>query len=413
MTENIDSNAPEVEGSAESHHPGEHDASPVTMSMAQEQLLLDNSTMGAVKLQDGVIVYANSQAAKFCQSQQVDALVHKTKEEVFSETACRCIEAWSEKDSGLLAVEQMETELLVNSVNRMDVWIMHSIFQEQPCIQILFSLQKSLKENTVKKESAGNTVEDSSETRVRQVTEMLRQDNFFILFQPVACLTGGNEAHYDVMLRMKTDDGAEISAGEFMGEIDTHPIAAKLDRWVVLQAIKSLLQYKQREKQAHLFIHLSGASVIDQTLPPWLFQVIQKSGVAPDAIIFQIAESTAVRFKKESHRLFRSTQKMGCRTNLCHFGLVDQPMDMLGEISCDYVKLHNAFTRRLVDNRSSEQDVRALIGELHDLGLKTIVPHVETPNVMTQLWRCGVDYVQGYFLQSPQRQMNYDFSSDS
>ena len=413
MTENIDSNTPAAEGSTESHHEGEYDTSPVTMSIAQEQLLLDNSAMGAVKLQDSVIVYANSQAAKFCQSQLVDALVHKTKEEVFSETACQCIEVWSEKDPEPLAVEQMETEQLVNSEERMNAWIMHSIFQEQPCVQILFSLKKSLKENTVKKESIKKKVEDSSGARVRQVTEMLQQNNFFILFQPVACLTGGNEAHYDVMLRMRTDEGAEISAGEFMGEIDMHPIAAKLDRWVMLQAIKSLLQHRQREKQAHLFIHLSGASVIDQTLPPWLFQLIQKSGVAPDTMIFQIAESTAVRFKKESHRLFRSAQNMGCRTNLCHFGLVDEPMDMLGEISCNYVKLHNAFTRRLVDNRSSEQDVRTLIGELHDLGLKTIVPHVETPNVMTQLWRCGVDYVQGYFLQRPQREMNYDFSSDS
>lgn len=380
----------------------------LTLTTAQERMLLDYSDMGIIKLQNSKIVYANKKAVQLCRCSFVDDLLYKSREHILSELACQVLDEWMACNPYLPALDSVKSIKPAEAPMDVDTWIMHSVFHGEPCIQLMF-----LADETDRGAITGEAKESDEKNTIELVSYALKNNHFRILFQPIACLTGGNEAHYDVMLRMLTEERGEVSAGEFMGDIDTHQLAVKVDRWVILQAIKSVLLSQKQGKRAHLFIHLSSASVLDQTLPPWLFQVIKKSSIQPEALIFQISESTVVQFKKESHRLLRSTRNMGCLTNICHFGLTNKPLESLQEMDCDYVKLHNAFTRELVDNRNSEQDVRELVQKLHAMNLKTIVPHVETPNVMTQLWRCGVDYVQGYFLQRPRQQMDYDFSSDS
>lgn len=381
----------------------------ITLTTSQERMILDHSGAGIFKLQDSKIVYANKKAVRLCRFGFIDDLLYKPQKDVFSESFCDVLK---NKEYDLPRIAMLNsiknTNLLQSNDASIDAWVMPSHFHGRSCLQLVF-----IEKETEEKMSANKIITSEENKIISVVTEALKQNRFKTFYQPIACLTGGNEAHYDVMLRMITPDNTEISAGEFMGEIDIHPISVKIDRWVVLQTIKNLLLSQNQGKSAHLFIHLSSASVLDQNFPPWLLQVIKKSGILPESLIFQIAESTVIKFKKESLRLLRNTRKLGCRTNICHFGLTDQPLASLQEIECDYVKLHNAFTRELADNRNSEQDVRNLIEKLHNLNLKTIVPHVETPKVMTQLWRCGVDYVQGFFLQRPKEVMDYDFSSDS
>jgi EAL domain-containing protein (putative c-di-GMP-specific phosphodiesterase class I) len=43
--------------------------------------------------------------------------------------------------------------------------------------------------------------------------------------------------------------------------------------------------------------------------------------------------------------------------------------------------------------------------------LKTITPGVTDASVLSVLWTLNVDFIQGDFLQAPQQELNYDFSS--
>lgn len=44
------------------------------------------------------------------------------------------------------------------------------------------------------------------------------------------------------------------------------------------------------------------------------------------------------------------------------------------------------------------------------MGKLTIVPMVENTAQLTALWQCGANYIQGYYLQEPHPEMDYDFS---
>ena len=53
-----------------------------------------------------------------------------------------------------------------------------------------------------------------------------------------------------------------------------------------------------------------------------------------------------------------------------------------------------------------------MIKSLQAQGKLTIVPLVENAAILSTLWQAGVNYIQGYYLQAPTTEMNYDFSEE-
>ena len=43
--------------------------------------------------------------------------------------------------------------------------------------------------------------------------------------------------------------------------------------------------------------------------------------------------------------------------------------------------------------------------------IMTIAEHVQDPTCLAVLWQHGVNFIQGYYLQQPEANLNYDFSS--
>jgi EAL domain-containing protein (putative c-di-GMP-specific phosphodiesterase class I) len=65
----------------------------------------------------------------------------------------------------------------------------------------------------------------------------------------------------------------------------------------------------------------------------------------------------------------------------------------------------------LAQNQENQSSITDLAYQAMDLGINTITPGVTDAAVLSVLWTLNVDFVQGDFLQPPQRDLNYDFSS--
>lgn len=61
----------------------------------------------------------------------------------------------------------------------------------------------------------------------------------------------------------------------------------------------------------------------------------------------------------------------------------------------------------------SKEQAKEMIQTLQSMGKLTIVPLVESAALLSTLWQAGVNYIQGYYLQAPSTEMNYDFSEEN
>ncbi|OUS26786.1 ferrous iron transporter C [Gammaproteobacteria bacterium 45_16_T64] len=247
-------------------------------------------------------------------------------------------------------------------------------------------------------------------------TETLLQDAidrglFKILFQPVIDLRGNSGELYEVLLRMVNEQGDEISPSEFLGSASNQDLCEKIDRWVILQSIKMLSQHRESGHNSRIMINITGESLKDQTLLPWLSVALKASRMPSDAIIFQFSETDATTYLKQAKEFTKSLKELHCKTAISRFGCSLNPFNNLKHLEVDYLKIDGSFTKDIGSDESKES-LKELVTAAHAQGKLTIVPFVESATILSTLWQIGVNYIQGYYLQEPTEQMDYDFSSE-
>jgi EAL domain-containing protein (putative c-di-GMP-specific phosphodiesterase class I) len=63
-------------------------------------------------------------------------------------------------------------------------------------------------------------------------------------------------------------------------------------------------------------------------------------------------------------------------------------------------------------DNENQAAVKAIIEMTKQAGKRCIAEFVSDANSLALLWRLGVDYAQGYYIQEPGDKLDYDFEDD-
>ena len=245
---------------------------------------------------------------------------------------------------------------------------------------------------------------------VAMIQHALEKNSFRLLFQPIISLRGDSNENYEVLLRLLNPQGEEVPAAEFIAAAQEARLAEKIDRWVILNAVKLLAEHRSKGHDTRLFIHLSANSLQDQTLLPWLSVALKAARLPADALTFQFNEPDAVTYLKQAKALTQGLAELHCKVALNQFGGAINPFNTLKHLHVDFVKIDGSYSQDL-GKPENQEALKTLLASLHAQAKLTIVPFVESASVLATLWQAGVNYIQGHYLQGPSQSMDYDFSS--
>ncbi|MEX6501483.1 EAL domain-containing response regulator [Pseudomonas zhanjiangensis] len=245
---------------------------------------------------------------------------------------------------------------------------------------------------------------------VAMVQQALENNSFRLLFQPIISLRGDSHEHYEVLLRLLSPQGEEVPPPDFLNAAKEAGLGEKIDRWVILNSIKLLADHRNKGHNTRLFVHLSSASLQDQTLLPWLSVALKAARLPSDALAFQFSEPDAIAYLKQAKALTHGLKELHCQVALSQFGCAINPFNTLKHLNIDFVKLDGSFSQEL-SSADNQEALKALLASLHAQAKLTIVPFIESASVLAILWQAGVNYIQGHYLQGPSQSMDYDFSA--
>lgn len=254
--------------------------------------------------------------------------------------------------------------------------------------------------------------DNSDEGIEKQVIQALKSSSFNLLFQPLINLKGDEQEHYETLLRLPQSDGEELSAGEFLnGFAISEDLKRKIDRWVILHSTKLLSEHRQQNLNTRLFVNLSAASLMDESLASWIGVALKAANLENDSVIFQFNEEDATKFLTQAQSFTANLKGKGYSCALSRFGCSLKPFQTLKHLTLDYVKVDGSFTHELGQAEALET-LKEMLANLHEQELKTIVPLVESASAVASLWQLGTHFIQGYYVQAPQAGMSYNFSDD-
>ncbi len=247
---------------------------------------------------------------------------------------------------------------------------------------------------------------------VRFGKQLLEKRLLDITFQPIASIHGEKSEFYEVLMRSKVDAYPKEIPQDFIDRVFKTDVASDIDRWVIMESMKKLVEKHKTRPNTKLFIHISAATMRDAQFMPWLKVALKAANMAAESLIFQLREIDVSRQLNHAVKLLDELKKINGKTALTHFGVAINPLNILKKLSVDYVKLDLPIVERARSDESAVDTMHDLINRLRGEDQCVIVPFIENPGMIPALWQYGVQYIQGHYIQSPQSTMNYDFSEE-
>jgi diguanylate cyclase (GGDEF)-like protein/PAS domain S-box-containing protein len=255
--------------------------------------------------------------------------------------------------------------------------------------------------------------EHSEEGHKKKTTAQLQKavdgGLFKILFQPIISLRGDSSEFYEVLLRMLDDKGHEVSPDNFLETATKNKLAEKIDRWVIIQSVKVLAARRKEWHDTHVIINLTAKTIVDQNFLPWLRVALKAARIPSDCLTFQVSEMDVKVHLKQAKQFTQGLKDLRCKVCLSRFSATEDSFNTLKHITVDYLKFDGSLLENISDEAARES-LKEWVTTAHTDGKQTIMPLVESAGALSSLWQIGVNYIQGYYLQPPMEQMNYDFS---
>jgi len=228
-------------------------------------------------------------------------------------------------------------------------------------------------------------------------------DRYFLEFQPIVALGSAMASlSYEVLIRMRGENGSVIPPGKFIGAAERNGLMAQIDRWVLRNTLEWLDDHPaHRERLSFATINISGASLNDTRFVDDAFAMIAEHPLAMPKLCFEITESVALHDLGSTRRFVDRVRMYGSKLALDDFGAGYTSFNYLKEIPADFIKIDGSFVRDINRNPANYAITRTIVELTHELGMRSIAEWAETPDTIASLIELGVDYGQGFGLVRP------------
>ncbi|MBS4097897.1 MAG: EAL domain-containing protein [Sulfuricella sp.] len=249
---------------------------------------------------------------------------------------------------------------------------------------------------------------------ISRIAKAFEEQRFRLYFQEIAPVVASHREmrHFEVLLRMLDEQGEVIPPGVFIPAAERYNLMPTVDRWV----IRTLFAARSEEWRrlwddcrengfpfpALCSINLSATTLNDEMFPAFLKEQIKRHRVPPQALCFEITETSAIANLNKASQFMHELSRLGCRFALDDFGSGMSSFAYLKDLPVHYLKIDGAFVRDMERNAVNHAMVEAIARIAHVMGIETVAEFVEDRSLLSKLEALGVDYAQGYGIHRPE-----------
>lgn len=234
---------------------------------------------------------------------------------------------------------------------------------------------------------------------IDRIRQALEQDLFALVAQPIYDLAASRITGCELLLRLRRGKQL-IGPDEFLPVADRHGLSGAIDVQVVRKAM-ALAGRWGRGRDFRWEINLSGAALVDPSFPDMVEAELAQHRVAPQSVVFEITETTAITNMAEAQAFAQRITALGCGFALDDFGAGYGGFYYLKFLPLDYLKIDGEFIRGLAVDRTNQVIVQGIVSVARPLGKETIAEYVGDSETLELLRGYGVDHAQGYVIGRP------------
>jgi sensor c-di-GMP phosphodiesterase-like protein len=228
----------------------------------------------------------------------------------------------------------------------------------------------------------------------------LRNNEFFLLYQPLIELESGMVTGVEALLRWRRSTGELVSPEIFIPIAEQSGLISQLTERVFKLVETDAGSYLASHPEFHIAINLSAADLQTSATAEHIDGILTRTGACPANLIVEITERGFLDLDSARAMIDRF-RASGIQVAIDDFGTGYSSLSYLETLQLDYLKIDRSFIEAIGTGASTSQVVVHIIAMAKTLGLKMIAEGVESQAQHEFLLRNRVQYAQGWLFGKP------------
>ena len=245
--------------------------------------------------------------------------------------------------------------------------------------------------------------ETAEQFRARFISQ-LKEDNFVLYFQPIAPPASPNESTFrEILARYREEESGLLPPGSFIPLLEEQGLLPVLDRWVVSKLLiwgRNLQAAGKRMPQCSVNLSIQTMRK-DATFGDFVVKGLEKAGVSPASLTFEILTADAAEYAPEIARFMAPLRAAGVTFALSWFAGEELALNFAPRMGFTYLKLDPSLAINLAKDPKQQARFAALVKRCREMNLRTVSMWVENAETLAHLRALQVDFVQGFGVAKP------------
>lgn len=230
----------------------------------------------------------------------------------------------------------------------------------------------------------------------------LRNDEFFLVYEPRIEVTSGAPLAVQVLLRWQPPGERVRKPEQFMKAAEQIGRIGEIDRWMLRTACQDLARWKKDHKSPlKLSISLSGGQTLAENFVTFVRETLSLNGLHGSDIELEISESMMITDFDVVRSVVTELAADGVSLALADFGTGEARCPHLLDLPISAMKISRRFVEALGVNAKGVIAVEAVTLIAHRVGGNVYADGVETGQHVAMLKELGCDHIQGKWVSPP------------
>ncbi len=207
---------------------------------------------------------------------------------------------------------------------------------------------------------------------------------------------------FEALLRWQHPQYGLLSPDAFLPLAEKTGMIISIGEWVLDEACRQLNEWHQAGHQSwSVAVNLSTMQFEQPDLVEMVMGCLERHQIAPEKLILEVTETTAMSNPDESVRLLTRLTELGVKASIDDFGTGYSSLLYLKRLPASELKIDRAFVNELRAEGEDATIVSAIVALAKTLNLRVVAEGVETVEQQQFLTELGCNTLQGYLLGKP------------
>ena len=235
----------------------------------------------------------------------------------------------------------------------------------------------------------------------QELDTAIREGQIVLRYQPKVERNAGQEwltREAEALIRWHHPEHGLIGPLEFLPEAEAFGLMTDLSEFVLRQAARQQLSWREQGIQLNSCINLSSSQLNIAGLAGTYRDIVREAGLEPANFTFEVIEQDLTDPSAPHLATIKSLRNHGFRICLDDFRVAASTLSTFEYLPFDEVKIHASALRKAQKDPVSMSVLAAVTGLAHNLGISVCAEGVEDQATFEFLKTIECDKMQGFLI---------------